>query len=318
MEKEIKIVTDEDGTLRYYLNGKLHREDGPAIEYGNGDKFWYINGKRHREDGPAVEYDNGDKYWYINGKLHRADGPAVECTNGDKFWIINGKRHREDGPAIEDGDGDKKWYINGKLHRADGPAVECTNGDKYWYINDKLHREDGPAIEDGDKKWYINGEKLTEEEFNKLKIKNNLNVMKDLVVDKPLNYVPKKNNRYLVEFPKEFKIESWTVKKINNPKYTNNTWEDIKVEFIDLTSPSTSQGLYRLFEFLTNNKNNEVLFDIKIQLVDAIGVVIEQWIISVEKVLTINFGDLDYSDDGMIQPYLILKPFNCVLDYKKK
>jgi hypothetical protein len=34
--------------------------------YANGDKSWFLNGKRHREDGPAVEYADGDKYWYLN------------------------------------------------------------------------------------------------------------------------------------------------------------------------------------------------------------------------------------------------------------
>jgi hypothetical protein len=49
-------------------------------------------------------------------------------------------------------------------------AVWC--GKKYgWYINGKRHREDGPAFEraNGDKAWYINGEKLTEEEFDNRK-----------------------------------------------------------------------------------------------------------------------------------------------------
>ena len=36
-----------------------------------GDKRWYVNGKLHREGGPAVEFVNGDKQWYTNGKLHR-------------------------------------------------------------------------------------------------------------------------------------------------------------------------------------------------------------------------------------------------------
>ena len=31
-----------------------------------GDKHWYLNGKLHREDGPAVEYANGDKEWWLN------------------------------------------------------------------------------------------------------------------------------------------------------------------------------------------------------------------------------------------------------------
>ena len=37
-------------------------------------------------------------------------------------------------------------------------------------MTDKLHREDGPAIEcaNGDKEWYLNGVKLSEEEFNSM------------------------------------------------------------------------------------------------------------------------------------------------------
>jgi len=45
----------------WYLNGWLHREDGPAIEWANGDRFWYLNGNKHRADGPAVELANGEK-----------------------------------------------------------------------------------------------------------------------------------------------------------------------------------------------------------------------------------------------------------------
>jgi hypothetical protein len=52
--------------------------------YSNGTKEWYLNGRRHRDDGPAVESSDGDKYWYLNGKLHREDGPAIESSNGDK------------------------------------------------------------------------------------------------------------------------------------------------------------------------------------------------------------------------------------------
>ena len=37
---------DLDGTKFYYKNGEYHREDGPAIEYTNGVKYWYLNGKR--------------------------------------------------------------------------------------------------------------------------------------------------------------------------------------------------------------------------------------------------------------------------------
>ena len=95
----------------------------------------------HRLDGPAIEWSNGDKSWYVNGHLHRDDGPAVEYSNGYKAWFVNGQRHRDDGPAIEWSNGDKSWYVNGQLHRLDGPAVEYSNGTKLWYKNGEILTE---------------------------------------------------------------------------------------------------------------------------------------------------------------------------------
>ena len=82
--------------------------------YTNGSKYWYKEGKLHRDDGPAVEYHNGAKFWYKEDKLHREDGPAVESVNGHKYWYKEGNRHREDGPAIEYANGCKEWYFNDK------------------------------------------------------------------------------------------------------------------------------------------------------------------------------------------------------------
>jgi len=82
--------------------------------YPNGHKDWYLNGKLHREDGPAVEWANGTKEWRLNGKRHREDGPASEWANGNKVWWLNGELHREDGPACEYADGSKEWWLNNK------------------------------------------------------------------------------------------------------------------------------------------------------------------------------------------------------------
>ena len=78
-----------------------------------GDKIWKNEeGKIHRIDGPAVEYPDGSKYWYRDGEIHREDGPAVESSHGTKYWCHEGLRHRSDGPAIEYGDGRKEyWYL---------------------------------------------------------------------------------------------------------------------------------------------------------------------------------------------------------------
>ena len=86
-----RIVVNEYGTRMYYNSAnKLHRDDGPAVESSDGDKFWYQNGLRHRTDGPAGVSPGGYKTWYQNGQRHRTDGPAIEYPTGHKRWFING------------------------------------------------------------------------------------------------------------------------------------------------------------------------------------------------------------------------------------
>jgi hypothetical protein len=92
-EYQVKVYANR---TEWSLNGKLHREDGPAVESSGGTKEWWLNGVRHRKDGPAIEYADGTKEWWLNGKLHREDGPAVEWADGDKYWWLNGKLHSEE------------------------------------------------------------------------------------------------------------------------------------------------------------------------------------------------------------------------------
>lgn len=90
------VEVDKEGTRLYYNSaGQLHRTDGPAIEWGNGNKSWYQYGIRHRTDGAAIECTTGYKEWYQNGLRHRTDGAAVECTDGYKRWFINGEELTE-------------------------------------------------------------------------------------------------------------------------------------------------------------------------------------------------------------------------------
>jgi hypothetical protein len=83
--------TDRIGTKRWYTNDKLHRDDGPAVEYLDGTCAWVHNGEFHRTDGPALEYAAGDKHWYQHGEKHRTDGPAAEyTTTGNVEWWVAG------------------------------------------------------------------------------------------------------------------------------------------------------------------------------------------------------------------------------------
>lgn len=85
----VKVIVAKNGTRRYYLDGVLHREDGPAIEYVDGDTMWFFYGDLHREGGPAIEYANGTKQWWLYGELHREDGPAIELVGGKVEWVLN-------------------------------------------------------------------------------------------------------------------------------------------------------------------------------------------------------------------------------------
>jgi hypothetical protein len=63
-----KMTVDDRGTKMWWLHGKRHREDGPAVERANGHKEWWLHGKQHREDGHAIEYADGNKKWYLNNE----------------------------------------------------------------------------------------------------------------------------------------------------------------------------------------------------------------------------------------------------------
>jgi hypothetical protein len=67
----------------------------PPTVVCNDDKYWYLNGELHRENGPAVEFSDGSKFWYFNGQYHREDGPAVEYANGVICWFYHGEDMQE-------------------------------------------------------------------------------------------------------------------------------------------------------------------------------------------------------------------------------
>ena len=69
---------------------------GTLLTFSNNDKYCYLNGKLHRTDGPAVAHTNGYKEWYLNGERHRVDGPSIEYVGGRKSWYINGKKYSEE------------------------------------------------------------------------------------------------------------------------------------------------------------------------------------------------------------------------------
>jgi len=131
------VEVDDDGDRYWYLNDKLHREDGPAVEYASGSKFWYLNGKTHREDGPAVEYASGYRAWYLQGKKYtkkeflKLTQPVaditVSCQEGDASEISMSKNQ-----ALEIAIGALQYVISQVQTSSDG--TEATQA----HIKEKL------------------------------------------------------------------------------------------------------------------------------------------------------------------------------------
>jgi hypothetical protein len=121
-------VSNGEGGRKRYLDGKLHRDDGPAWITRDGLVIWFCNGLQHRTGGPAVMRPDGALEWYLHGQRHRADGPAIIKSGRreqEQAWWLNGQRHRLDGPAITTestrGKPNERWYVNGHDIRTTPP-----------------------------------------------------------------------------------------------------------------------------------------------------------------------------------------------------
>lgn len=129
----------------------------------------------------------------------------------------------------------------------------------------------------------------------------------------PVPYEPKRNNRFVVKLPKSFNIVEWVISSCTYPKYsfTKNKWENIIISLRDPIEPSTSDKLWHLMKKIQNG----ITFDepITMETLDPIGNPIEKWNIEIGKILMIDFGEGDYSDDKLKTVYLHIEPKECNL-----
>lgn len=152
---------------KWFNFGVLHRDvskDGvhrPAfIDNKKNIKKWFLNGKLHRVDGPAVTNKKIVCY-YLNGELHRVDGPAIIDDMCEK-WFLNGKLHRVEDrdlihkpSTISKDKRSKNWYWHNMKHRLQGPAklLERRDGslstigtDWYLWDNEYTKEEHGTIV----------------------------------------------------------------------------------------------------------------------------------------------------------------------------
>lgn len=92
----IKKTFSSGTTIWFNDEGRIHRDDGPAVEWAHGVIEWRQNGLLHRLDGPACIFPGRHSAWMINGEMHRVDGPAIEYAHGECDWYLHNVRYSYD------------------------------------------------------------------------------------------------------------------------------------------------------------------------------------------------------------------------------
>ena len=73
------VEIDEFGTKQWYFDDRLHREDGPAVEFANGSKSYYLHGAEYPEAA-----------W--REKLNKHKAPKAPCEN--KMVEVDGVKYK--------------------------------------------------------------------------------------------------------------------------------------------------------------------------------------------------------------------------------
>jgi hypothetical protein len=160
-------------------------------------------------------------------------------------------------------------------------------------------------------------------------------------MNNPIPYEPKRYNRWVVKLPEELGIDPWMVKSTTRPKlrarseHVNGGYDfpPMWIKFLDPIGHSTTQILWDMYLGLSNNLKDGVVdeyrlqqirtqfenirnngIDFTIEMLDPTGVVIERWRIEKAKVFDFDFGgELNYSNDEMVECGFSVKPSNVIL-----
>ncbi|MFW6246946.1 MAG: hypothetical protein ACOC22_02090 [bacterium] len=152
----------------------------------------------------------------------------------------------------------------------------------------------------------------------------------------PMEYEPKRVNRFFAEFSDELGIEVWQVQRFKRPSMTINSvpieylnhknyvagkyeWQPMSITFLDPIGPSTSQQLMewvRLHaESLTGRMGYAAGYkkNILLKSLDPVGIEVEKWFIEQAMITSIDFGENTYDDDTLTEITLEIQPFRCIL-----
>jgi len=162
--------------------------------------------------------------------------------------------------------------------------------------------------------------------------------MADMLRPVPIDIEPKRQNRWVIEFPADLEFAEWMVQTANRPTATINetpiefmntttyvagraTWETISVSFIDPIGPSATQKVIQwirqCIEYSTGRMGYAVNYkkNLVLKMLDPAGETVEKWVLEGCFITSANFGQLDYSTDSLATVETTIRFDKAVLEY---
>jgi hypothetical protein len=159
----------------------------------------------------------------------------------------------------------------------------------------------------------------------------------ELIRGIPMEYEPKRINRFFAEFSDDLGIEVWKVQKFKKPSVKINsvpiqfmneqnyvsgryTWDEVTIDLLDPIGPSTSQQVMewvRLHaESLTGRMGYAAGYkkNILLKALDPTGIEVEKWFLEQCIITSADFGEYSYEDDGIARITLTVQPWRCILN----
>lgn len=160
----------------------------------------------------------------------------------------------------------------------------------------------------------------------------------ELIRGIPVDFEPKRENRFIAEFPTELGIETWKIQQFKAPTYTANNveipymntsnyvigkykWEEMDIVLIDTIGPSTTQQVIewvRLHsESLTGRQGYAAGYkkDIILKSLDPTGVEVEKWLLEQCMITSVDFGNNDMGSDELKMITITVQPFRCISNF---
>jgi len=160
--------------------------------------------------------------------------------------------------------------------------------------------------------------------------------MANLLLNMPINYEPKKKNRFIFSFPTNMGIQSWFVVSAKRPNVTIdeveipflNTstwvsgrfrWETIDITFKDPIGPSAAQAIMEWVRLHAESVTGRMGYaagykkNVTLEMLDPTGVVIERWKLINTMLTSADFGDLSYDSGDLAEVSTTLRFDRAVL-----